>query len=69
MANFLLSGLVGLRDLNELMIYVDPFERRGAKLHNLKPLREAIGLHFGGSGRESFGWKVLPHTLEQHERH
>ncbi len=48
MANFVLSSLVGVRELNELMIYVDPFERRGAKLHNLKPLREAIEWVRGG---------------------
>ena len=48
MANYLLSGLVGVRELNELMIYVDPFERRGSTAHNLKPLREAIEWVRGG---------------------
>ena len=48
MANFLLSSLVGVRELDELMIYVDPFERRGATVHNLKPLREAIEWVRGG---------------------
>ncbi len=47
MANFLLGGL-GIRELNELLIYVDPFERKGALAHNLKPLREAIGWARGG---------------------
>ncbi|MGD0398764.1 MAG: GNAT family N-acyltransferase [Syntrophobacteraceae bacterium] len=47
MANFLLNGL-GLRELNELLIYVDPFERQGSVAHNLKPLREAIEWVRGG---------------------
>jgi putative hemolysin len=47
MANFLLSGL-GVRELNELLIFVDPFERRGSVARNLKPLREAIGWVRGG---------------------
>ena len=47
MANFLLSGL-GVRELNELLIFVDPFERHGSAAHNLKPLREAIEWVRGG---------------------
>ena len=47
MANFLLGGL-GVRELNELLIFVDPFERRGSAAHNLKPLREAIEWVRGG---------------------
>ncbi len=47
MANFLLNGL-GVRDLNELLIYVDPFEKQGSVARNLKPLREAIEWVRGG---------------------
>jgi len=47
MANFLLSGL-GVRELNEMLIFVDPFERRGSVARNLKPLREAIEWVRGG---------------------
>ena len=47
MANFLLGGL-GVRELNELLIFVDPFERQGSAAHNLKPLREAIEWVRGG---------------------
>ncbi|HIJ76827.1 MAG TPA: lysophospholipid acyltransferase family protein [Deltaproteobacteria bacterium] len=47
MANFLLGGL-GVRELNELLIFVDPFERQGSVAHNLKPLREAIEWVRGG---------------------
>jgi putative hemolysin len=47
MANFLLGGL-GIRELNELLIFVDPFERQGSVAHNFKPLREAIEWVRGG---------------------
>jgi putative hemolysin len=47
MANFLLGGL-GIRELNELLIFVNPFERQGSAAHNLKPLREAIEWVRGG---------------------
>ncbi len=47
MANFLLGGL-GVRELNELLIFVDPFERQGSAAHNFKPLREAIEWVGGG---------------------
>ncbi len=47
MANFLLAGL-GIRQLNELLIFVDPFTRQGSAAHNLKPLREAIEWVRGG---------------------
>jgi putative hemolysin len=41
MANFLLSAL-GVDELDKLMIFVDPFERKDSLKKNLKPLREAI---------------------------
>jgi putative hemolysin len=41
MANFLLGSL-GVSELNELLILVDPFERAGSAAHNLKPLRQAL---------------------------
>ncbi len=47
MANFLLGSLA-IRELNELLIFVDPFERQGSTAHNLKPLREAIDWVRGG---------------------
>ncbi|MGA2402344.1 MAG: GNAT family N-acyltransferase [Syntrophobacteraceae bacterium] len=47
MANFLL-GAMGISELNELLIFVDPFGRPGSARHNLKPLREAIDWVRGG---------------------
>ena len=47
MANFMLSGL-GISELNELLILVDPFERPGSVAQNLRPLREAIEWVGGG---------------------
>jgi putative hemolysin len=47
MANFMLGGL-GVDELNELLILVDPFERQESVARNLKPLREAIEWVGGG---------------------
>ncbi len=47
MANFLL-GALGISELNELLIFVDPFGRPGSVTHNLKPLREAVEWVRGG---------------------
>jgi putative hemolysin len=47
MANYLL-GELGIRELNELFIMVDPFERPGAVRPNFRPLREAINWVQGG---------------------
>jgi putative hemolysin len=47
MANFMLGGL-GIGELNDLFILVDPFERPGSAAQNLKPLREAIEWVRGG---------------------
>ncbi len=41
MANFLL-GVLGIEKLNEILLYVDPLERKASTVNNLKPLREAI---------------------------
>jgi putative hemolysin len=41
MANFLLRSL-GVSELNDLLILVDPFERAGSAAHNLRPLRQAV---------------------------
>src|SRR5208283_5590858 len=60
MANFLLSGL-GVRELNELLIFVDPFERQGAVAHNLKPLREAIEWVRGGRALGIFPAGAVSH--------
>lgn len=47
MANFLL-GFLGISELNDLLILVDPFGRQGSVKHNLKPLREAVEWVRGG---------------------
>ena len=47
MANFLLGSLA-ISELNELLIFVDPFARKVSTAHNLKPLREAIEWIRGG---------------------
>ncbi len=47
MANFLLASL-GIDDINEVMIYVDPFGRQSSVKNNLKPLRKAIEWVRGG---------------------
>lgn len=47
MANFLL-GALGIDELNEILLSVDPFQRKGSMMRNLKPLREAIQWVRGG---------------------
>ncbi|MEN6440794.1 MAG: GNAT family N-acyltransferase [Syntrophobacter sp.] len=41
MANFLLRAL-GIDELNEILLFVDPLQRKGSTAQNLKPIREAI---------------------------
>ncbi len=47
MANFLL-GALGMKELDEILLFVDPLQRRGSALNNLRPLREAIKWVRGG---------------------
>ena len=47
MANFLL-GALGVDELDELLIFVDPFGRQSSVKNNLKPLRESIEWVRGG---------------------
>ncbi len=47
MANFLL-GALGIDELDEILLPVDPFQKKGSTLRNLKPLREAIQWVRGG---------------------
>ncbi|MDR3553885.1 MAG: GNAT family N-acetyltransferase [Syntrophobacteraceae bacterium] len=47
MANFLL-GALGNGELDKVLLYVDPYDSKGATRQNVKPLREAIDWVRGG---------------------
>ena len=47
MANFLLAAL-GISELNDALLYVDPYQTAGATRQNIKPLLEAIDWVKGG---------------------
>jgi len=47
MANFLLRFL-GISELDDLLVFVDPFARAGSVAQNLRPLREAVEWVKGG---------------------
>lgn len=65
MANFLL-GALGIEELNESLLLVDPLERKASASQNIKPLRDAIQWVRGGRALGIFPAGEVSHMHFRH---